>query len=487
MSFKAAPFPPGPKGLPIFGNLRDIPTESAWKTYAEWGQRWGGIVYINVGGKHMFIVNSGDIMKELERVGRGVTFAGRPRLEFAGELVGYSKTLVLHDFSPRFEQFRTYFAGEMGSHHAVQKYHTLLETESVKFLQHMLNNPQELVKNLRRTAGSIIMQLAYGIEVQDDSDPFIELIEEANDNFSAATTPGAFAVDFVPSLRYIPSWFPGAGFKKLADQFRQAFNDMVEKPYIYSKLLISSGEARDSFVNRALENHGATLTDNDVFNIKHTAASIYGGGADTTVSSQHGFVLAMILHPEVQKAAQAEIDRVCPGRLPNLGDRHKLEYVEALVKETFRWHNIAPLGVPHTALEDTVVQGYGIPTGSIIITNLWAMLHDPATYPNPFVFDPTRFMGDEKSQQADPRRLCFGFARRICPGRYLAHDSLWIYIATLLAVFNITNAVDEAGDIIVPVHENTSGTISHPKPFQFSIQPRHPGVAALIEAAASGA
>jgi cytochrome P450 len=68
-------------------------------------------------------------------------------------------------------------------------------------------------------------------------------------------------------------------------------------------------------------------------------------GADTTVSSAWALVFALAANPEVQKAAQEEIDRVVGNdRLPQLSDREHLPYVAAVVKETSRWHSVVPLG-----------------------------------------------------------------------------------------------------------------------------------------------
>ena len=55
--------------------------------------------------------------------------------------------------------------------------------------------------------------------------------------------------------------------------------------------------------------------------------------------------LAMALYPEVQKKAQAEIDSVVgQNRLPTFKDRPSLPYINAIVKESMRWHVPAPLG-----------------------------------------------------------------------------------------------------------------------------------------------
>jgi len=64
-----------------------------------------------------------------------------------------------------------------------------------------------------------------------------------------------------------------------------------------------------------------------------------------TVSSVQTFFLAMALHPDIQKKAQDELDRVIgPNRLPDFSDRKDLPYINALVKETMRWNVVLPLG-----------------------------------------------------------------------------------------------------------------------------------------------
>jgi cytochrome P450 len=53
----------------------------------------------------------------------------------------------------------------------------------------------------------------------------------------------------------------------------------------------------------------------------------------------------MVLHPEVQKKAQVEIDTVVgPNRLSDIHDRPSLPYINAIIKESMRWHSVLPLG-----------------------------------------------------------------------------------------------------------------------------------------------
>ena len=101
-------------------------------------------------------------------------------------------------------------------------------------------------------AGAIILKITHGYTVQEGSDPYVEIADRVLDEFAKATTPGAFLVDAVPILRYVPSWFPGADFQKLAVKWRASLTHMVEAPFALVKkhivrfppMLVSLGVAR---------------------------------------------------------------------------------------------------------------------------------------------------------------------------------------------------------------------------------------------------
>lgn len=80
-------------------------------------------------------------------------------------------------------------------------------------------------------AGGIILTITHGYTVEDGADPYVDIADKVLDEFAQATTPGAFLVDALPVLRYVPSWVPGAHFKKLASQWRENLTQMVEKPF----------------------------------------------------------------------------------------------------------------------------------------------------------------------------------------------------------------------------------------------------------------
>ncbi|KAF8450341.1 cytochrome P450 [Boletus edulis BED1] len=456
-----APFPPGPKGLPLIGNIADMPSVKPWLTFTEWGRKYGDISHVEVLGQHIIILNNVKVaMEMLDK--KSSSYSDRPVLPMGGELVGWKNTLVLLPYGDRFREYRKNFARVIGSRAAMDTYHPTEEIETHRFLQRVLAKPAELSQHVRHTAGAIILRISHGYEVKEHQDPFIDLADRAVDQFSMSTATGAFMVDVIPSLAYVPDWFPGASFKTKANEWRVTLEEMVQKPYQFVKDQMAAGIAPESFVSNLLE--GRRLSAEEEHIVRWSSASLYSGI----------LFLALTLFPDVQKKAQAEIDAVIgPDRLPNFTDRDSLPYVEALAKEVLRWNVVVPLAVPHRVAEDDVHDGYYIPKGTLVIPNVWFMLHDPRTYSEPNEFRPERFLArDGKEPETDPRSICFGL--------HLADASVWISVAMSLAAFDVSKII-ENGVEVTPEIDPSSGTISHPKPFKCAIKPRSAKALELIQ------
>jgi len=187
------------------------------------------------------------------------------------------------------------------------------------------------------------------------------------------------------------------------------------------------------------------------------------------------------MHPHVQQKAQEEIDSVIGrDRLPELTDRDLLPYTSALVKEVIRWQPIAPLAIPHRLIADDVYNGMDIPKGSIVYPNIWAMSRDMTDYgPDPEVFRPERFL---ETKARDPVLYVFGFGRRICPGRYMAINSIFISICAVLHVFAMSKSVNEDGSEKTFEPRWEDGITVHLAPFPASFKLRFEGAENLINA-----
>ncbi|KAJ7358478.1 cytochrome P450 [Mycena albidolilacea] len=230
----------------------------------------------------------------------------------------------------------------------------------------------------------------------------------------------------------------------------------VRELYEYP-LRAKHGEASPSFVLEHLERMEEGDDEDD---LKGAAATMFGAGEATTWSALTIFILAMILHPEMQVKAQQEIDSVVGDlRLPEFKDRVDLSFIEGILQENFRWNPPVPLGIPYRAMENDVYNGMFIPKGALIFANIKGMALDENVYSNPLSFRPERCLAKPTGAGEPPFNQVFGVGRRICTGQYVADNSLWIAVATILATCTITNAVDESGEIIVPGSTLTDGLV----------------------------
>jgi cytochrome P450 len=189
-------------------------------------------------------------------------------------------------------------------------------------------------------------------------------------------------------------------------------------------------------------------------------------GAETTATTLSWWMLAMIAFPEVQRRAQAEIDAVV-GRdhLPTFADTPRLPYVRAIIREVLRWNPSIPLGAPHVAAEEDWYEGMYIPKGTICISNLWHCNRDRDVFgEDADEFRPERHLDDNGELLPGPfetnhaGHVAFGFGRRICVGKDLANESLFINTVRILWAAKLEPGRDENGKEVPLDVESVVGT-----------------------------
>ncbi|KAI0057801.1 cytochrome P450 [Artomyces pyxidatus] len=490
---KGLRYPPGPFPLPIVGNLFDIPSERSWLVYTEWGKTYGDITSAQVFGHVLVVLNSAKAARDLLEK-RAAIYSGRPAIPFfdlqvisphlyisvaeQNHRMRWNPWFVLSSpITPMWRLRRKMLDRGLRPSAAVQ-FRPMQKEKVHDFLKHLLSQPQNFRHHIEYLQGAIIMSIVYGYDVEGYNDVYLKTALAANAIGQAGVLPGSVLVNALSLLKYLPGWLPGMGFQTLAREGERLGNDMVNRPFQLVKDNMRHGTARPSVTQinlLELEN----ICDAVEFKkgeraIAEASGSLYLAGADTT-SSAIGFLFnALALYPDVQRKAQAEIDAVTGGRrLPAFEDRSRLPYVEALCKEVLRWRIVSPAGMPHMVVQDDVHERYFIPKGATVISNIWAILHDARVYPDPDEFKPERFLTADGRPCDDPAlALVFGFGKRVCPGRHIAGDTLFIVAASILATYTIGKAKDAQGHDI-PVGNSYRGAItSHPEEFKCSIVPR---------------
>ncbi|XP_075742800.1 cytochrome P450 2F5 isoform X5 [Rhipicephalus microplus] len=142
----------------------------------------------------------------------------------------------------------------------------------------------------------------------------------------------------------------------------------------------------------------------------------------------------------IQARIQREVtDAVGGERKPSWEDRLSTPYTMAFIWEAHRRYPMLPLGVPRRACQDVIIGEYFIPENATVVTNTWALHHDPAIWKDPNKFDPTRFLKSDGSLSQDElqRVIPFSVGRRMCPGEIFASAEIYIYLTSILQKYRI--------------------------------------------------
>ncbi|EKM54962.1 uncharacterized protein PHACADRAFT_255217 [Phanerochaete carnosa HHB-10118-sp] len=448
-----------------------LPTRST-----DGGAKSSDIVRINVLGTNIVVTNTLEASADLLDK-RSLIYSNRPThgLTMMRDLCGFDWAVAFAQPGKYWREQRKVYQREYHPQ-AIKRYRRTETQAAHTFLHNLLASPEDFFRHTRYVLGQVLIYSAYGVKTKNHDDPLIATVEHGVEAAVAAMSPGQFLVDILPIMKYIPAWFPGAEFQRKAKVWRKSVHKLLHVPFTLAKNLQDASELPDdcaakSFLADVIPSSADPTYMEYV--VRSALAGAYSAGTDTTVSVLQSFFLAMTLYPDVQKEAQREIDSVCRGRLPDFSDYDALPYVHAIVKEILRWNPAVPLNIVHASAQDDVYRGYCIPKGSLVVANIWAILHDPAVYADPESFCPSRFLRSDTNPTPEPDPdAAYGFGRRICAGQYLAHEMLWITIASVVAAFDIVKAKDEAGREIVPPGEYHYGFMQLPKPFRCEIRPR---------------
>ncbi|KAJ3830480.1 cytochrome P450 [Lentinula raphanica] len=458
VAWKCRALPPGPCGLPVLGNVLQLRTsQSLWFTFDKLKAQYGPIVYLNMAGKDIIVLNTKAAAIELlER--RSAIYSNRP-LNIVSQHLGSELAMPFTQYGKSWQTMRR--AGHAVLNARISTEYQPLQIEEAIILVHGLlsdNSQSKILNRAPQTQQSTHGTTESSDKLQITSDPLQTLSNIAH-RFTNAMYPGAHFVEFMPILDCLPSaiakWKREAqrDFQCISHVFGNYFNDAVKNDQRQASLCIKLADDQEATGLSDLEN------------------AWVAGSLSYTSTTLSFFLHAMTLHPEVQIEAQLEIDRVVGrSRNPTFADMKHLPYVRAIVKEVLRWQPAIPLAVPHVVIEDDWYEGYFIPKGTQSLnccSFFRSMNHDKEIYgPDADKFRPERFLRQSdkgtgfefRPEFEDEDGHCaYGFGRRFCVGRHVADNALFIDICTILWALRIEHAAST--DPVAPTRQGSTKDI----------------------------
>ena len=280
---RKGPLPPGPKPLPIVGNVTDLPPPRSpeFKHWLKHKDAYGPVSSITVMGQTIVLIHDAQVAFELMEK-RSSIYSSRPVMFFVAKMCGWDKWIAFQDNNQLVKSYRRDIHSIIGSKKHVANYSQLQLTESRRFLLQVYRAPEQTIEHLKNAIGAVILQVAYGYKIdRNKTDPLITLVEDAMVTLSDAATVGKWPVDIIPLLRYLPEWMPGTSFKRIGRLYKRLNYEVAERPYVFAKSQFASKTLSPSLASNLLEKETPTMTPEKESRLKISLATLYTGGADT--------------------------------------------------------------------------------------------------------------------------------------------------------------------------------------------------------------
>ncbi|CAI0461728.1 unnamed protein product [Linum tenue] len=438
------PLPPGPKGLPIIGNMLMM-DQLTHRGLAKLAQQWGGIFHMKMGNLHMVTVSSPEVARQVLQVQDNI-FSNRPANIAISYLTYDRSDMAFAHYGPFWRQMRKISVMKLFSRKRAESWESVRDevdsmVSTVAANAGKAMNVGELIFTLTM---NITYRAAFGSK-NEGQDEFIKILQEFSKLF------GAFNIaDFIPGL----GWMDPQGLNSRLVKARGALDKFIDKivdehlekrrlnqaddpnPDMVDELLAFYDDDNNSNKNKATDNSADSLKLTKD-NIKAIIMDVMFGGTETVASAIEWTMTELMKSPEDLRVVQEELAEVVGlDRRVEESDFEKLSFLKCTLKETLRLHPPIPLLLHETA-EDAEVCGYFVPKRSRVMINAFAIGRDRNSWPDPDTFKPARFLkeGMPDFKGSNFEFLPFGSGRRSCPGMQLGLYALDLGVAHLLHCF----------------------------------------------------
>ncbi|TMX05533.1 hypothetical protein EJD97_017024 [Solanum chilense] len=468
--------PPSPTKLPIIGNLHQLglhPHRSLYKL----SKKYGPVMLLHLGSKPVIIASSVEAARDIMKT-HDLVWATRPKSSIVDRLFYGSKDVGFSPFGEYWRQVKSIVVLHLLNNKTVQSFRCVREEETANMIGKIRDgcDSSSSVINLGDHLGSltknIISRVALGrIHNERESGRAVKaLLEELLEllgTFNIGECWGSITVversrGFLPDLgfprisEYIPwlKWLNKINgldnrVKKVAKDLDEFLDSVIEEHII--KREYSAGEAKDFLdVLQEIQNGKETGFPLQRDSLKAILLDSFAGGTDTIYTALDWTMAELLRHPRAMKTLQNEVRGLTQGKSEVTEDDLKImEYLRAVIKESFRLHPPNSLLVPRESREDVKLLGcYHIPVRTQAIINVWAIGRDPLLWENPEEFQPERFLNsDIDFKGLNFELIPFGAGRRGCPGSTFAIAVIELALARLVHKFNFVLPKEEDLDM----------------------------------------
>ncbi|XP_077408810.1 cytochrome P450 2K1-like isoform X1 [Vanacampus margaritifer] len=465
--------PPGPRPLPLLGNLLELDLKRPYNTLVEVQAKSSLLVFIKSrdvqevrlgfhslpglkegGGPGRLQDGEGSPGQLRRGVWRPRHLAHREAVQRRARRHLGQRGLVEGDATLHFDQperlrdgkegvrgqDRRGISAPPGSHQELQRFLCNGATTTMNYptivSRHGFGEAFDTTQPINYAVSNIICSIVYGNRFDYDDPEFTNMVDGMNRKIQLAGSPSAMVYNMLPWLgRKLPE--NKEFFRLTADYGKKNLEIFSRLRESLNPLLCRS--LVDAFFARKqhLEESGITNSHFHDQNLMWTVQNLFAAGTDTTAATLRWSLLLMAKYPDIQDKVHEELRRVIGDRQVRVEDRKNLPFTDAVIHETQRLANIAPMAIPHRTSRDVTFRGFRIKKDTTVYVLLTSVLHDESEWEKPHSFHPDHFLDKDGKFVKSDAFVPFSAGRRVCPGESLARMELFIFFVTLLQRFRL--------------------------------------------------
>uniref|UniRef100_A0A8D3A2X8 Cytochrome P450 2K1-like n=1 Tax=Scophthalmus maximus TaxID=52904 RepID=A0A8D3A2X8_SCOMX len=430
--------PPGPRALPLLGNLLQLDLRRLYISLVKLSEKYGSVFTVYLGRQKVVVLAGYKTVKEA-LVHYGEEFGERDPLLILHEVSqGHGILWSNGDSWKEMRRFavtnlKDFGMGKMAGEEKI--------TEELHYLTEVINKFKgeafDSTQPINNAVSNIICSMVYGNRFEYDDPEFICMIKRTNRNNLLLGSLSIQLYNLFPWIGKLVT--KKEEFNKLADankeqnltwlrRLKETLNPQMCRGFVDAFLVRKQHLEKSEITNSHFHDENLLVTVNNLF----------AAGTETTATTLRWGLLFMARYPDIQDQVQEELSRVIGSRQVKAEDRKNLPFVDAVVHETQRMSSVVPMSLPHKTSQDVTFQGHFIKKGTTVFPLLISVLRDESEWERPHSFYPAHFLNKDGKFVKRDAFMPFSAGRRACPGESLARMELFLFLATLLQHFRFS-------------------------------------------------
>ncbi|XP_030592158.1 cytochrome P450 2K1-like [Archocentrus centrarchus] len=430
--------PPGPRPLPLLGNLLQIDLKRPYKTLCELSRKYGSVFTVHFGTNKVVVLAGYEAVKEAlvnyadEFGERGIS------LIFNDLNQGYGILFANGESWKELRRFALTTLKDFGMGKRLSQDKILEECGYlIQVIEEHKEKPFDTALPINYATSNIISSIVYGSRFDYSDLVFKNMVKRTNQNISLIGSASIQLYNMFPRLF---SWIKTRqAILKNVEMNISDIKDLIKR----LKETLEPGSCRglvDCFLLQKQKEEDSCILDThyNEENLTFTVTNLFAAGTDTTAATLRWGLLLMAKYPHVQEQVHEELKQVVGSRQVCVDDRKNLPYTDAVIHETQRLANIVPMSLPHQTSRDVTFRGFFIKKGTIVFPLLTSVLYDESEWESPHTFNPSHFLDKEGKFVRRDAFMPFSAGRRMCLGESLAKMELFLFFTSLIQRFRFT-------------------------------------------------